>query len=249
MIVGLIIGIIIVGFLSGLVVNYLADVLPFTRRLAKPICYHCHTEQTIKEFLDLRRCHNCQSPRSLRFWMVMVFYIIYAILFYYFPSSRLNYGVGLILIVYFGVVAVIDIEHRVVLDQVSLAGAALGFAIGFWLHGLLPTLFGGISGFGITFILYYLGIYYSRWIAHRRGIDEDEITALGFGDVNISGVLGLLLGFPGILAGLLYAIIIAGMFSLVYIVSVIVHRRWQPFLAIPYAPFLVLGAGVLLYLR
>jgi len=249
MLISVFISSIVVGYFSGLVVNYLADVLPFTRRISKPVCYHCHVDQSWGEFLGVHRCRNCHSPKSLRYWIVIIIYVVAISYFYYFPSSRLNFGVGLLLFIYFGIVTVIDIEHRVVLDQVSLAGVVLGFAIGFWLHGLLPTLFGGITGFGMMFILYYTGILYSRWMAHRRGQEEDDIVALGFGDVNLSGVLGLILGFPGIFAGLLFAIIIGGVVSLIYVVFMVIRRQWQPFSAIPYAPFLILGASILLYLR
>jgi leader peptidase (prepilin peptidase)/N-methyltransferase len=197
----------------------------------------------------LRRCQNCHSPKRRRYWILIIVYIAAVFYCYYFPSSRLGFSVGLLLLIYFGVVAVIDIEHRVVLDQISLAGVVLGFAIGFWLHGWLPTLLGGITGFGAMFILYYTGILYSRWIARRRGQDDDELVALGLGDVNLSGVLGLILGFPGIFAGLLFAIIIGGVVSFVYVVYMLVRRQWQPFSAIPYAPFLLLGAGILLYFR
>lgn len=249
MLIGVVISLIAVGFLCGLLVNYLADVLPFTRHLSKPVCHHCHTNQGWNEFLGLHRCRNCHSPKSLRYWMVIIIYVTAVSYCYYFPSSRLSFSVGLLLLIYFGIVAVIDIEHRVVLDQISLVGVVLGFAIGFWLHGWLPTLLGGITGFGTMFILYYTGILYSRWIARRRGQGEDELVALGFGDVNLSGVLGLILGFPGIFAGLLFAIVIGGVVSLVYVVIMIVRRQWQSFSAIPYAPFLLLGAGILLYLR
>jgi leader peptidase (prepilin peptidase)/N-methyltransferase len=171
-----------------------------------------------------------------------------AVYLYFIPSTRLGFGPGYLLLAYFGIVAVIDLEHRMILDQVSLTGAVLTLAVGFWLHGLAYTFLGAIAGFGIMYILYYTGIWYSRWVSRRRGQEESEV-ALGFGDVNLGGVLGLLLGWPGIVAGLLLAIIIGGVFSLVYIVSLLIRRKWQPFMAIPYAPFLLLGAGLLLYTR
>lgn len=85
-----------------------------------------------------------------------------------------------------------------------------------------------------------------RWLSHRRGdITDDE--AIGFGDVNLSGVIGLMLGWPGIMAGLFLTIIIAGIVSLIYLVLQLVTRRYQAFMAIPYGPFLVASAVILLY--
>lgn len=85
-----------------------------------------------------------------------------------------------------------------------------------------------------------------RWMSRRSGgIDEDE--ALGFGDVNLSGVIGLMLGWPGIAAGLILTIFIAGIVSLVYLLIRLLTRRYQAFMAIPYGPFLVASAIILLY--
>jgi leader peptidase (prepilin peptidase)/N-methyltransferase len=98
-------------------------------------------------------------------------------------------------------------------------------------------------------LLYYTGILYTNWITRKRRQAIEAEVALGFGDVNISGIIGLLLGWPGIIAGLLLAIILGGIVSLLLIIVLVVRKRWKPLLAIPYAPFLVLGAGILLYLR
>ena len=73
--------------------------------------------------------------------------------------------------------------------------------------------------------------------------------ALGFGDVNLAGVLGLLLGWPGIVLGLLLAILIGGVVSLVYLVVMAVLRRYHTFMAIPYGPFLIISAILLLYFQ
>jgi prepilin signal peptidase PulO-like enzyme (type II secretory pathway) len=81
-----------------------------------------------------------------------------------------------------------------------------------------------------------------------RGETIDDV-ALGFGDVNLSGVLGLILGFPGILLGLFIAIMVAGLVSLVFLVAMLLVRKYRLFMALPYGPFLVIGAVTLLYFR
>jgi len=94
--------------------------------------------------------------------------------------------------------------------------------------------------------LYYLGIVLSQLITKIRNQPVDEV-ALGFGDVNLGGVLGLYLGWPGITAGLLLAIILGGSFSLFIILYHLITHKYQMFMAIPYAPFLLLGAALLLF--
>ena len=51
--------------------------------------------------------------------------------------------------------------------------------------------------------LYYSGFVYLRISRKLRGKEPGETEALGFGDVNLSGIIGLLLGWPGILLGLI----------------------------------------------
>ena len=77
-------------------------------------------------------------------------------------------------------------------------------------------------------------------------VEED---ALGYRDVNLSGVLGLMLGWPGILAGLTIAILLGGTVSLLYLLVTMATRRYHAFTAIPYGPFLIAAAIALLFFR
>ena len=176
--------------------------------------------------------------------MVEIIYVVTSVLLWVKPPNNLDYISGLILLVFFGVVVVIDIEHRLILHPVSIAGSILSLGIGWSLHGWQSTLIGGITGFAIMYGLHLLGDRFARWLARRRGEILTEV-ALGFGDVNLSGILGLLLGWPGVIGGLLVAFILGGIFSLVYLMWMVVTKRYKTFAAMPYGPFLV-GSGVLL---
>jgi leader peptidase (prepilin peptidase)/N-methyltransferase len=85
-------------------------------------------------------------------------------------------------------------------------------------------------------------------VNRRKGQPVNDV-ALGFGDVNLSGVLGLILGWPVILIGLVVAVLIGGIVSLIYIVVKLITRKYEAFMALPYGPFLVLGAVLLIYFR
>ena len=153
------------------------------------------------------------------------------------------------MLVYLGTVIVIDVEHHLILHPVSLVGAFLGFWIGILLHGLRATIIGGVVGFGAMLAFYLLGIAFVRFSARLRGQPIQESEGIGFGDVNLSGVIGLLLGWPGILAGLLVAIILAGAVSILYLIFMLTKRLYHSGLTIPYGPFLAGSAIILLYLK
>jgi leader peptidase (prepilin peptidase)/N-methyltransferase len=241
------------GWFLGWFVNYLADVLPPARRLVRPTCAKCQTPYPWGRYLLLGRCSACETGRGWRSYAVQILLTVSGGLLSIFPRS-LPSALGLVLLAYLVLVAVIDLEHRLILHPVSLFGVMLGLASGLVLRGerslgrgLETTLIGGAVGFGIMLVFYFIGNWYARRIARRRGLPDDEV-ALGFGDVNLSGVLGLILGWPGILAGLMFAILMAGLFSLALILGMLIAKKYRPFTAIPYAPFLILGAVILIYL-
>jgi len=69
-------------------------------------------------------------------------------------------------------------------------------------------------------------------------------VAFGFGDVTLAGVIGLAVGFPGIVVALTLGVLAGGVFSLGYLLFMIARGRYVAFTPIPYIPFLVLGALV-----
>jgi leader peptidase (prepilin peptidase)/N-methyltransferase len=164
------------------------------------------------------------------------------------PPPALGFVLAFILLVYFAVVTIIDLEHRLILHPTSIFGGMLGLFLGSRLHGIVPTLLGGLVGLVIMLGFYFLGGLFARFIMRLRGKSIDE-EALGFGDVILAGILGLLLGWPGILLGLYLGILAGGVASLVYILGMAISRRYRPFTAIPYGPFLISGAAALLFFR
>ncbi|HSN94271.1 MAG TPA: hypothetical protein VLR89_04325, partial [Anaerolineaceae bacterium] len=115
-------------------------------------------------------------------------------------------------------------------------------------HGLPRTLVGGLVGFLITILFYLLGIAYVKIAGKARHQVIDEV-AFGFGDVLAGTFLGLLLGWPLVFGAILTAIFTFGAYSLIYIVSLLISKRYNAFAsALPFTPFLVLGTIVLFYL-
>jgi leader peptidase (prepilin peptidase)/N-methyltransferase len=237
----------LLGLTGSYLINYLADVLPTKRKLVDPFCSNCQQRRTWKDYILFAPCANCGSGLYRRHLFVLIVAPILAILIFYFPIENFgNYG-SIIWFLYFGLVVVIDIEHRLILHPVSLFGALLGLVFGILNHGFLNTLIGGAVGFGIMLAFYYLGEIFVRVLSKSRGEEITEI-ALGFGDVNLAGIVGLLLGWPGVLGGIFLAIILGGVVSGLYLLVQVVRKKYQAYQALPYGPFLVLSVLVMFYL-
>jgi leader peptidase (prepilin peptidase)/N-methyltransferase len=59
----------------------------------------------------------------------------------------------------------------------------------------------------------------------------------------------LLVGWPDILSTLVVAILLGGVISLLIIVVQLLTKRYQAFSAIPYTPFLIMAAILVLFVR
>jgi leader peptidase (prepilin peptidase)/N-methyltransferase len=237
------------SFLSAGIVNYLADVLPRKRSLAKPFCIKCQADFPWMNYLIWpRRCQNCSSRRGIRVLVVefcLLVSSLYLVLFS--PQKELGFWLSYLLFSYFALVVVIDVEHRLILHSVSIVGFFIALVVGVLLHGIVQTIIGGGVGYLSMMFLYFVGIAFVRLSSKYRA-PTDEV-ALGFGDVNLSGVVGLLLGWPGIGVGLVLTIILSGIVSLGYILIMLVRRQYRSDLAIPFGPFLVASAVLLLFFK
>lgn len=242
-----------VGWLSGWVVNYLSDSLPHTHRLSRPVCQHCGQENTWKLFLTFQNCVQCGRPPRLRTFIVQLLMIVGSS-YIWFKPHRIGFELGLILLTYFAVVFVIDLEHRLILHPTSIVGAMLGLGIGIWANGLLQTLKGGGAGFIIMLLLYYLGVLVSKVRARRlkaEGKQVDDEEALGAGDVILSTILGFILGWPLIWFGLLLGIILGGVIGILMVLFWFIsgkyrQQAWTVFM--PYGPFFILSTSFIMFL-
>jgi leader peptidase (prepilin peptidase)/N-methyltransferase len=236
------------GWIAGAIINYSSDVLPVSRRLGKANCPKCESDLSWQNYLLFKNCSNCHSPPGSRAYIVAIAAIIASIFIWYYPPAGLNYILGWLVLDYFGVVVVIDIEHRLILHPVSIVGVILGLTVGALAHGITATLIGGLAGLVIMGLFYLVGILFARYRAKKLGRDDEE-EALGFGDVILAGVLGLMLGWPLIWFGLLLGILAGGLISLFIIAFLLVTKKYKTMsFFIAYGPYLILGAVLVMFI-
>ena len=141
-----------------------------------------------------------------------------------------------------------------ILHPTSIFGALFGLGLGLWINGLFPTLIGGLAGLIIMLVFYYFGILFSRFRVRRMqaaGQDSDNEEALGFGDVILAGVLGLILGWPFIWFGLLLGILLGGLAGVLMVLYLMILKRYKTealMVFMPYGPFFITSAFLILFI-
>ncbi len=133
-----------------------------------------------------------------------------------------------------GLIALIDLRTRYILDACLLPLALLAVAIALTLGhpSLHEALLGGALGLGASVVVAVIGRALSRQ------------TALWMGDVKLAGLLGLILGAGHVLTALVLGTLIGGMVAF----SLLLGRRASPADTLPYGPWLCLGGYLALIL-
>ncbi len=218
------------SLLAGWLVNLCADTLP-TRRSVQ--------ETWGWPFYSLARClprwptvaSHCAQVAPLRPWRTLAVWGL-ALLLGWLAVYRTHSPLASLVLAgqawFLLAVAVIDLEHRLVLNRM-LALALPILLLASWISdgpSLSAALLGATAGFGL-----FLGLA----LAWPGG--------MGMGDVKLAGAIGLMLGIAGLWVALWMAILAGGLAGLVLLIR---HhgRRGQ---TLAYAPYLVLGAWHVLY--
>jgi len=247
----------LLGLLTGVLINLLADSLPTVRRIERPACAQCGRPRRLWAWSGLlaylsgtSRCTNCGQRLSIRHPLVEVGTALVFALLGLQEVPTLTRVANLIYAAVFILVLVTDLEHRLILHGVMLPAIALALGAAFvdpqFKHPAFGLL-GGAIGLGAALSLYWLGILFTKIMSRARGRPINEV-AFGFGDVTLITFIGLIVGVPGIIFALIIGILCGGVGSMLYlIVSGLIRRKYSAFTAIPYGPFLILGGVLLRY--
>jgi leader peptidase (prepilin peptidase)/N-methyltransferase len=183
-------------------------------------------------WLALRgRCRSCHAPIAIRYPLVEAangaLWLGLALL----HGKHLTTLVDALLVTALLVLALVDLEHQLLPDVITLPGTALGLAASFlpgWRVPPLSALLAAVSG--------YLGFAALAWTWKRLR----HVEALGQGDWKLAAMLGAFLGGPELL---LVVLIASSAGSLVGITAIALGRGgWQS--RLPFGTFLG-AAGII----
>ncbi|MEZ4673551.1 MAG: A24 family peptidase [Caldilineaceae bacterium] len=227
-------GMLLISLLGGWSVNVVADALPSQRTLREtwrtPLWSLPATWiQSVGLALPARSDTKHGTPAStLRYRVVFFAAFLLGWLALIRNLEPLSTIVLAIQAWFFLAIAVIDLEHRLVLNRMLL------FALPFVLLGnallgipsLTSALLGGAAGFGFFLLLAVMAP-----------------GAMGMGDVKLAGFIGLLTGLSGVMMALFWGILTGGIAGGV----VLIRNRFRRGNTLAYAPYLVLGTWIFLF--
>lgn len=188
----------------------------------------------VLSYLMLRgRCSSCGTPIGLRSPLVELFcgLLFYAVFMHFSMTFLTLYYAAFIAALL--AVTFIDIDFRIIPDEISIGGAILAIALSPLIeeHGLTHSLIGAFSASAAFFLM--------GWI-YRKVTGRD---GLGFGDVKLLVFIGAVLGVRG---AFLTIILSSFLGSIVGIIIVLTQKK-NLRMAVPYGPFLAIGAMIVVF--
>lgn len=189
------------------------------------------------------KCRGCCAPISAQYPLVELLnaFLTLALFVRLFPvrlieeaplqivlRQGLIFGILFVFCSALVVVTFIDLEHQIIPDAITLPGIVAGFAASFFIPqlGWLNSLIGIVAGGGSLFLIAY--VY--QTVAKKDG--------MGGGDIKLLAMMGAFLGWKAII----FIIFTASLIGSVIGVSVMLARKEDSSLAIPFGPFLASGA-------
>ncbi|HEX76108.1 MAG TPA: prepilin peptidase [Dehalococcoidia bacterium] len=226
----------LLGAAVGSFLNVVADRLPLGKSIISPPshCFACRRQLSIKDLVPIfsylwlkGRCRYCGVSISKRlFWVELGTGILAAFLYW-------HYGLGweLAMVAFycclFLVLLVIDLEHGILPNRIVYPGMVIALIMAVVAEpGIKNAAIGGGIGLGLLLI---------PALVYRGG--------MGWGDVKLAGLVGLVTGFPLVFVAIFLAIISGGLIAGILLLLKLKRRKE----AIAFGPFLSLAAMATLF--
>jgi len=235
------------GSAIGSFLNVCIDRLPLGKSLLYPPshCDACQHPLSPKDLIPVfsylwlrRRCRYCQAPIPRRlFWVEVGSGLLLAFIYWHYGLS-VEFAVTAFYGSLFIVLGVIDLEHKLILNKIVYPAAAVALIIDVFLpppgifDAYLPWLLGivnGVIGGAIGFVFLAITYLVSLRIYKQEG--------MGWGDVKMAALIGLVTGPLLVLFTLAMGAILGALVGVILLLLKIKKRKE----AIPFGPFLSLA--------
>lgn len=236
----------IVSILFGAIVGSFLNVcifrLPKEESIITPgsHCPHCNKPiafydniPLVSYFLLRGKCRHCRKPISIQYPIVEGITALTSFLLF------MKYGPTPTYLLYFAfvssliVITGIDLYHQIIPDVISLPGIGVGLlgALLFLPITFLNSFLGMLLGGGALFLV----ANFYQWLFKREG--------MGGGDVKLLAMIGAFLGWKAMILTIILGSLVGSVIGIV-----IIFLKGKDFkYAIPFGPFLALGAVISLF--
>jgi leader peptidase (prepilin peptidase)/N-methyltransferase len=235
---------VLLGAMVGSFLNVCIFRLPKDESIVTPgsHCPHCHhpiqfyDNIPLISYLVLRgRCRYCKKSISVQYPLIEGITAISSLFLF------LRYGLSWSYLFYFSFVAslititVIDLYHQIIPDVISIPGIAVGLLGALLIPHItfFNSLMGILLGGGSLFVIATL----YQWLCKREG--------MGGGDVKLLAMIGAFLGWDAVILTILLSSLIG---SITGILLMVLKGKDFKY-AIPFGPFLSLGAVIALFYK
>jgi leader peptidase (prepilin peptidase)/N-methyltransferase len=246
----------LLGMVVASFLNVCIDRLPAGKSLLFPAshCPSCHHRLAIKDlvpvfsYLWLRgRCRYCSTPLPKRLlWVEVGTGALFGYLYWHYGLS-IELAVAAIYCCLFITLMVIDLEHGLILNKIVYPAALVAIIISIFLPPSRLIYPSGVVSLPVSDLLPQLGIVQAA-MGGGIGLGLFLLIALiskggmGWGDVKMTALIGLVIGFPLIFVALFLAVILGGLVGGILLLLKIRKRKE----GIPFGPFLSLATIVTL---
>lgn len=196
------------------------------------------------------KCRNCKEKISFRYFLVELITALMFLGFYLNFGLSFNFLFYIIFTCGLIVATFVDIQHRIIPDEISVGGMILGFLLSavrglnfhpfsFNLKPVINSIIGAIVGGGIIYLTGYLfDLVYFKLL--KKPPIQGETESMGGGDVKLMAMIGAFLGWQRALMTFFLAPFFGVVIGLINLITKKDHT-------IPYGPFLSLAALLSLF--
>jgi leader peptidase (prepilin peptidase)/N-methyltransferase len=233
---------IVFGALIGSFLNVCILRLPKEESIVTPgsHCPHCKTPIKFYDNIPLvsyillkGKCRHCNGTVSIQYPLIEGITALSSLVLFMRFGPSLSYLIYFAFVAALIVITVIDLYHQIIPDVISLPGIGVGLLASLILPQLTfsNSLIGILLGGGSLFLVATL----YQWFFKREG--------MGGGDVKLLAMIGAFLGWKAVILTILLGSLIGSIIG----ISIMVLKGKDFKYAIPFGPFLSLGAVIALF--
>jgi len=233
---------IIFGALIGSFLNVCIFRLPKEESIVTPGSHCPHCQKPVKFYDNVPlvsyillngRCRYCKESISIQYPLVEGITALVSLILFVRFGPTLSYLFYFSFIAALIVISIIDLYHQIIPDVISLPGVGVGLLASLAIPQInfIDSLIGALLGGGSLFIVATL----YQWLFKREG--------MGGGDVKLLAMIGAFLGWKAVILTILLGSLLGSISGIIIMVL-----RGKDFkYAIPFGPFLSLGAVIALF--